>query len=252
MISEIVKIDIGYQQDILGQLEKKLSYQTPSVNRLIDDIVSRRVPTVGLKLPNRYKSIDAEISEISVLYDGTELKGRVEYGSNEIPVVNIGDRGIIHMYGAGRTGLEVTAWAKRLLHMDFDVSKPGSDYAKPVRPGDLGIFCSGSWETVSTITYAKKTKEIGATTVAITSHPELVKVGEDCDYFIEIGGRDSLGEIRECYVEKLKGKSATQMDTLGAVFEFEVAGFKDIVAHILSERLGITEESMKKRHVTFE
>jgi D-arabinose 5-phosphate isomerase GutQ len=252
MIPEVVKTDIGYQQKLLEQLREEISYQSKSVSRLLDDIILRREPQVALKLPIRYKFNSAEKDGISVLYDGIKLKGNVEFGNYEAPIVSIGNRGTIHMYGAGRSGLEARSWAMRLVHLNFDVSEPGSTLAKPVKPSDIGIFCSGGWETLSTITYAKKTKEIGATTVPITSHPELLKVGEDCDYFIEIGGREKLGKIRDYYVESLKGKSSTHMDTLGTVFEFKLSAFKDLFIHQLCERLGIEEERMKERHVTFE
>lgn len=184
-------------------------------------------------------------------YDGVDWKGDLEYGNYENPEVCIGNRGVIHVYGAGRTGLETRSWAMRLVHMSFDVSEPGSVTAKPVKPGDLGIFCSGSWETLSTKTYAKATKNIGATTVAVTSHPELIKKDE-CDYWIEIGGREKLGKIRDYYVESLKGKSSIPMDILGTVFEFKLTAFKDLLIHRLSDRLGEVEERMKERHVTFE
>jgi D-arabinose 5-phosphate isomerase GutQ len=255
MISEITKIiktDIGYQQDVLEQLYEELFSQSDKINRLLDDIVSRRSPKVVLRLPKSYQCLaDNKNDGISVMYDGVKLEGIIEYGKCKNPEAYIGDRGTIHICGRGRTGLEDTSLGMRLVHMDFNVSEPGSVYAKPVKKGDLGLFFSGSWETKSTVMYARETKKRGATTVAITSHPKLIKKGY-CDYWIKFGGKESLGEIRDRYVGKLKGKSTTHMDNLGTVFEWKMSAFKDILIHLLCEELGIEEGRMKERHVTFE
>lgn len=258
MIPEVVKADVGYQKQIIEKLYEDIFSQKDKINRLLDDIVSRRSPKVTLKLPKGYDHGTFDKNDgISVMYDGTEIKGVIIYGNYKKPELRIGEKGTIHVYGKGRTGLESKGLAVRLIHMDFNVSEPGTTYAKPIKRDDLGLFFSGSWKTKSTIMYARETKKRGATTVPITSHPERIKRGY-CDYWIKISGKEDLGKIRDCYVkeleriEKLRGRRITQMDSLGTIYEFYIAAFKDILVHLLSNRLGIEEEKMKERHPNIE
>jgi 6-phospho-3-hexuloisomerase len=243
MKPELIKSDVNYQKSQLDELEKELISQ-PEFFRLVDDIVARRGPKVTLKLP---KKIKLNTDDISVKYDLSKLKGRVEYTKGE-PEIRIKAR-TIHIYGAGRSGLEARALTMRLIHLGFDASEPGSTTARPVKRDDLAIFFSGSWGTMSTTNYAKAAKQEGATTVAITSHPELAR--KCCDYAIKIGGREE-STVRDYYVESLKGKASTTLDPMGTVYEFKLAAFKDILIHYISERLGEKEHKMRKRHVKFE
>jgi len=188
MATDAVRADIEYQKEQLDNLREEL-FPQPNFFRLVDDVVSRRDPKVILNLPIQYKNL--EVGEVLVKYDDIESVGQIEYLDIKAPEVNV-ERKTLHLYGAGRTGLEDEALAMRFLQMGFDVSIPGTTTAKPVKDGDLCIFCSGSWGTISTTNYAKAAKELGATVVGITSHPELAK--NDCDYCIEVGGREKLGK----------------------------------------------------------
>lgn len=199
------------------------------------------------------KDIEYQISQLRVLEKELETQ-QTFYRLIDDIVSRIPKPGIevstIHVYGAGRSGLEARALAMRLTHLGYDVSEPGTATAKPVDPNDLAIFFSGSWNTLSTTNYARVTKKIGATTVAVTSHPEVAK--NDCSYSVEIGGKEKLGKVRDYYLESIKRISSTALDPLGTTYEFKLASFKDILIHHIMHRLSIGEEEMRKRHVIIE
>ena len=243
---EITRADIDYMKAQLDTLEKELRAQ-PNYQRLLRDIIDRR-PHITLKLPKDCKS-DALDDEIAVKYDETELIGRVIHDDIRTPELTI-ENPTIHLYGAGRSGLEEESFAMRLGHLGFSVSEFGTKLARPVKPDDLAILFSGSWETLSTTNYAGAAKAKGAVVVGVTSYPEIAK--RDCSYCIEIGGRERMGEIRDYYIDQIKDRCSTTLDLMGTVFERKVAVFADITIHHLSDTLGEMEEKMKKRHANVE
>lgn len=75
----------------------------------------------------------------------------------------------IFLVGAGRSGIMISAFANRLIHLGFSVSLI-SEITKPkAEVGDLLIIASGSGETVSLIAYADKAKQLGIDIVLITT-----------------------------------------------------------------------------------
>lgn len=70
--------------------------------------------------------------------------------------------------GAGRSGIAIQAFANRLMHLGFKVSLVGEISSPHSQPGDLLIICSGSGETESLKSLAKKAVESDVTIGLIT------------------------------------------------------------------------------------
>lgn len=64
--------------------------------------------------------------------------------------------------GAGRSGFVARAFSNRLLHLGYNVSFVGEPTTPPIKKDDLLIICSGSGETGSLVSIAKKASEKGA------------------------------------------------------------------------------------------
>lgn len=254
----LAQADIKYLIGALEKLEQEIATQ-PNFKRLVDDIVSRRNLKLKLIAPSGFKPDNSEVlirrrqyfsKEPEVLTEITSF-GRVEYieGKKNYEIV-VEMPPTIHGAGAGRSEKALMNLLQRLGHLGFDASKIGSDMARPVKAGDLVFGFSGSWTTLSTITYAKEAKKLGATVVGITSYPD--RAGPDCTYTFEIGGRESMGEKRDYYLDQLRGKAITEIDPMGTIYEFKAGVFSDIVIHYVRDRLEEQEETMRKRHVRFE
>jgi 6-phospho-3-hexuloisomerase len=257
MHSDVIKDDISYLIAALKTLEEELIQ--PSFHRLVEDIVSRREANLKLIVPEwsnlktnsivvkRRQYFSAELSDlVQTIYEGTIER----VPGIDAPEIIFEHPPTLQLYGAGRSGNVMKSLAQRLLQLGFDVSITGDNMSKSVRPGDLCIYNSGSWRTLSTTNYAKVAKNLGATVVGITSYPE--RAVDDCTYMVKISGRESMGELRDYYLETLKGKTSTAVDPMGSMYEFKVSVFGDVTVHYVSDLLKETEDSMRKRHANIE
>ncbi|MBQ1477829.1 MAG: 6-phospho-3-hexuloisomerase [Erysipelotrichaceae bacterium] len=71
--------------------------------------------------------------------------------------------------GAGRTGLEVSAFTMRLMHIGHTAYRVGEVVTPAIGEGDLLVLCSGSGETKTMLEYAKTAKAKGAKILLFTT-----------------------------------------------------------------------------------
>ncbi|HEV7899888.1 MAG TPA: SIS domain-containing protein [Planosporangium sp.] len=70
--------------------------------------------------------------------------------------------------GQGRSGLVAEMAAMRLMHLGRDVHVLGEATARSVRPEDGLLVISGSGETPVSLHFARRARDIGARTLAVT------------------------------------------------------------------------------------
>ncbi len=144
----------------------------------------------------------------------------------------------IFVYGAGRSGLVVKAFAIRLVHLGFQTFVIGETITAPVQKGDLVIIISGSGETIPAVMTAEIAHKLGAKVVSITAKKksEIAKFA-DITLFISATCQE---------VERKK------FAPLGTIFEASVWILLDgIIADLLDSK-NENEEKMRSRHATLE
>jgi 6-phospho-3-hexuloisomerase len=152
--------------------------------------------------------------------------------------------------GAGRSGLVGRAFAMRLMHLGFNVHVLGETINPYIGAGDVVVVVSGSGSTTLPVTVTNMAKELGAKVLAVTSQPES-PIGLTADVRVEIPGRERIVTETEYHSRQLRGEHAS-LAPMGTMFEDTCMIFLDSVIVELMTSLGLTEETMKRRHATIE
>jgi 6-phospho-3-hexuloisomerase len=152
--------------------------------------------------------------------------------------------------GAGRSGLAAKAFAMRLMHLGFNVFVFGETITPALGEGDLIISISGSGITKVVVTASTAAKDVKARILAITSHADspLAKLS---DHIIIIPGRTKMAAEEDYTIRQILGEHEP-LAPLGTLFEITLNIFLDSVIAELMQRMGKTEQDLKKRHATIE
>jgi 6-phospho-3-hexuloisomerase len=152
--------------------------------------------------------------------------------------------------GAGRSGLVGKAFAMRLMHLGFEVYVLGETITPHVGEGDLVLVISGSGKTSGPLAAANMAKKLKAKVVAITSQIQS-PLALTADQIVEIPGREEKAREDEYTSRQLIGQHES-LAPMGTLFEDTSMIFLDSIIVEIMNRLGLTEESMRKRHATIE
>jgi 6-phospho 3-hexuloisomerase len=138
----------------------------------------------------------------------------------------------VFVYGVGRSGLMVKAFAQRLMHVGYEVYVIGETINPSVKKGDIVVVVSGSGETTSSVCIGRKAKEVGAILVVLTSHPEST-LGRMADLMIYVLGKTKLVE-KETYAPFTTLFDITTMALLDSIVS-EIMGRKGIDESVIME-----------------
>jgi 6-phospho-3-hexuloisomerase len=143
---------------------------------------------------------------------------------------------------AGRSGFILRGFLMRLMHLGYTVFSVGETITPRVRPGDLLIVMSGSGETAQPREMQRRANDVGARTLALTTHVEST-IGREAQVTIPIPGTTKLTLNRE----------ATSVQCPGSLFEQATFFFLEAVVLILYERrLGRNRGEILDRHADLE
>ncbi|MET1052136.1 MAG: 6-phospho-3-hexuloisomerase [Mycetocola sp.] len=142
--------------------------------------------------------------------------------------------------GAGRSGLALNMTAMRLMHLGLTVHAVGEATAPAIEEGDVLLVASGSGTTESIVRAARKAREVGASTVAITADGASV-IAELSDVTIIIPA-----------ARKLDRDSAASAQYAGGLFEQSVVIIGDALFHALWKASGQTADELWPRHSNLE
>ncbi|MEM3550441.1 MAG: 6-phospho-3-hexuloisomerase [Candidatus Bathyarchaeia archaeon] len=158
----------------------------------------------------------------------------------------------IFVVGMGRSGFVGRAFALRLMNLGFNVYFLGETITPAAEKGDLLIAISGTGSTKIVLTAGAAAKEIGATVIAITSFPES-PLGQLADLTVTIKGRTKAGWPKEeDYLARQLMGEREPLTPLGSIFENNCMVFLDGLIVELMQRMGRTEEDLRRRHATIE
>ena len=136
------------------------------------------------------------------------------------------------VYGAGRTGLVLQAFAMRLMHLGLDGHFVGQLSAPPVRSGDLllTVLVLGRLPTADGL--IGSAKAAGARVVAISARPELV---QGADLVIPLPAQTMADPL-------------TSILPLGSPFELALSLLCDLTVVELMTLLGRSNADLAARH----
>lgn len=143
----------------------------------------------------------------------------------------------IFLLGKGRSGLVISAFANRLMHLGLSVSLVGEISSPHTKPGDLLVIGSGSGETTSLISLAQTAKK-GNVRIALLTTNERSTLASLADSIVVLPG-----------ASKLVGGSKQPMASAFEQLSFLVY---DAIILELMKRLDENSNSMFQRHANLE
>ncbi|GKW44520.1 MULTISPECIES: 6-phospho-3-hexuloisomerase [unclassified Planococcus (in: firmicutes)] len=146
----------------------------------------------------------------------------------------------IFVAGGGRSGFMAKAFVMRMMHSGLDAYVVGETVTPNLEPDDLFIVGSGSGETQSLAAMTKKAKDIGATIVAVTIHPDST-IGKLADIRIEIPAQ-----------AKGEGATGKSIQPMGSLFEQSLLLFYDALILRFMDKKGLKADVMYGRHANLE
>ena len=148
----------------------------------------------------------------------------------------------VFLSGSGRSGIAIQAFANRLMHLGIDVSIVGEISSPHSQIGDLLIICSGSGETGSLKSLAKKAVKSGVKVGLITMKVDST-IGNLASSTIVLPG--TTKNEKENHSKRFR-------QPMGSAFEqLAFLTFDSIVLHLM-DITGETSEKMFNRHADFE
>lgn len=180
----------------------------------------------------RYSDILNEIKQVldsSNFYSCEELLSRIVSAR------------IIVLYGAGRVGLAMQGFAKRLRHAGFNSFYLEDCTVPKTGPGDLFIVGSGSGTTPSVVAVAEVAKKNGLDVVLFTAN-----------------SNSQLADISSCTIllsapTKLANTSVgSSIQPMTTLFEQSLGIALDAIVLEILEQTNQSPESMKNRHNVIE
>jgi len=156
----------------------------------------------------------------------------------------------VFLLGQGRSGLVARAFAMRLMHLEIGVYVVGETITPAIGDDDCLLAISGSGETSYIISTAKIAKKRGAKIVAVTSYDDST-LGKMADLVIHIKGRTKVDSEKNYIKRQMNGKHLS-LSPLGTLFEVSTLIFLDALIAQLMDKMGKTEDDLKKRHTVLE
>ena len=150
--------------------------------------------------------------------------------------------GRIFVAGKGRSGLQMRAFAMRLMHLGFSVYVVDDVTTPAITKDDLLIIGSGSGRTPSLVNYAHKCDVIGAKYCLLTANRES-PMGEQAHGLVFL----------PAYTPKNADKSQSgSVLALASTFEQVLGLTLDLVIVQLRDDLNMNDADMMTRHANLE
>ena len=148
----------------------------------------------------------------------------------------------IFVAGKGRTGLQMKAFAMRLMHLGLTVYVVDEVTTPGIQAGDLLIIGTGSGRTASLIRYTETVQKYGASLATITGN-QSSPIAESADVVVYIPASNFKS-----------GQADTTQSVLvmGSLFEHVLGLLCDLMVIQLKQALDQSEDAMNARHANLE
>lgn len=147
----------------------------------------------------------------------------------------------VFVAGAGRSGFMAKSFAMRMMHMGINAHVIGETVTPGFEKEDILIIGSGSGETKSLVSMAKKAKNIGGTIAAVTIFPEST-IGQLADIIVQLPGSPK---------DQSEGDYNT-IQPMGSLFEQTLLLFYDAIILRFMEKKGLDTNKMYGKHANLE
>jgi len=173
----------------------------------------------------------------------------IEETLGEVDITNISNflKQIVHaprifIAGVGRTGLVMRCFAMRLMHLGIKVQILGDITTTAVSKNDLLLIGSGSGETGSLVSIAKKANNLGVHILLITINPDS-SIGNMAQECLKIPAPSP----------KLTHKQDnTSIQPMGSLFEQSLLLTLDCIVGMLIQEKELDADSMFMYHANLE
>lgn len=137
------------------------------------------------------------------------------------------------VYGAGRSGIIVRAFAMRLVQAGLSAFVIGESVTPIVKRGDVVVIFSNRGESYSSMQTANIVRREGAELIVVTSRPSS-KLAHAASLLLTLEFEDDADRPR--------------LAPLGTLFESAALRLSDAIVAELMHARRETEESMRRRH----
>ena len=151
--------------------------------------------------------------------------------------------GDIFVAGAGRSGFMVRAFVNRLMHLGFRAHFVGEPTTPAIKSGDLLIIGSGSGETGSLVTMAKKAAGLNAGVALITIYPEPT-IGQLGSSIVRLPGTTQKSTLGHGGISTIQ--------PLGSLFEQLLLLTCESAVLTIKRRKQMSDQEMFARHANLE
>lgn len=148
----------------------------------------------------------------------------------------------IFIAGKGRTGLQMRAFAMRLMQLGLHVHAVDDVTTPSIQTGDLLLLGSASGRTASLVRYAESMQSCGAVVGTITGDP-ISPIAVSADYVVTI----PAGNLKSGVQSPKKS-----IMVMGSLFEHTLGLLCDLIVVQLKTALNVSEEEMNSRHANLE
>lgn len=148
----------------------------------------------------------------------------------------------VFIAGKGRSGLQIRAFAMRLMHLGFAVHVVDEITTPAIGAGDLLLIGSSSGRTASLLRYAELVSAAGAKLAAFTG---------DIDSPIALAA-ETLVYIPATNFKAGRGSGDESVLVMGSLFEHCLGLLCDLIIIRLKALLNETEAAMNARHANLE
>lgn len=146
----------------------------------------------------------------------------------------VGQANHIFLAGAGRSGLMISAFANRLMHLGYSVSMVGEISSPHSKKDDLMIISSGSGETARLINQAKLAKANQVKIAVITTNKD-----------------STLAQLADCVIA-IPVNEVHSTQPMGSLYEQTSLLLCDSLVLALMAQNGETSQTMRARHADIE
>ncbi|GAB4514158.1 MAG: 6-phospho-3-hexuloisomerase [Anaerolineae bacterium] len=150
----------------------------------------------------------------------------------------------IFVVGKGRTGLQLRAFAMRLMHLGLVVHVVDDVTTPALKAGDLLLIGSGSGRTPALLRYATRAHELGAQ-VALLTAEQGAPLAAKADSLVVIASA-----VRT--PDGTRPSISTSVLFPGSIFEHALGLLLDMIVQRLLADLGITADEALTRHANLE
>ncbi len=152
----------------------------------------------------------------------------------------IASAGKTFVYGAGRSGFMMQAFAMRLGHLGLNAWVVGETTTPAIGHGDLLIIGSGSGQTKTTLAIVEAACARGAKTACLTAHAES-PIAQFSDLVVLIPSPVTKVDL-----------DRPSQQPVGSLFEQCLLVLGDGMVMRLATRLGTNQDEMRARHTKLE